>query len=290
MKNQGRKDISFLNQALVLAKKAEGLTSPNPLVGAVVAKNNRIISQGFHKAFGRPHAEIEAMLKLNKAQLKGAILYLNLEPCSHFGKTPPCVDQIIKNKFKRVVISTLDPNPKVRGKSVRKLRKAKITVAKGLLVKEALRLNEVFFKNMAKTLPFVVGKIAQSLDGKISSSRGESKWITSLVSRNRAKSLRDKYDSVLVGVNTVIKDDPTLKGLKKTPFRIVIDPNLRIPLKAKLLKKNREKLIIFTSFKSKRLNKNIPSGVKVFFLKEKNKRLPLKNILKQLWGTSLTKS
>ncbi len=274
-----KRDVYFLEKTLELAKKAQGCTSPNPLVGAVIVKNNKAISCGYHKKSGNSHAEIEAINNA-KVNIQGATLYINLEPCCHFGKTPPCVDKIIESGIKRVVVATYDPNPIVHGKSVNKLKKAGIKVSIGCLSKKARRLNEVFFKNMQVRRPFVVVKLAQSLDGKITDVGGESKWITGARARKFARRLRDKYDCVLVGVNTVIKDNPRLNGLKKIPYKVVIDPQLRIPKDAYLLKNNLQKLIIFASAKAKKKNLKY---AKVFFIKEKKGKLPVKEILSTLY-------
>jgi diaminohydroxyphosphoribosylaminopyrimidine deaminase/5-amino-6-(5-phosphoribosylamino)uracil reductase len=280
---QREQDVYFLRRTFLLAKKAEGFTSPNPLVGAVIVKNGKIIGEGYHKRAGLPHAEIEAISSAGKKNIKGSILYVNLEPCCHFGRTPPCVDEIIKKGIKKIVIATPDPNPLVNGKSLKKLKKSGLTVKVGLLNKEAESLNEIFFKNMSTKMPFVVVKVAESLDGKIATKKGISKWITASKSRSFAKGLRDKYDCVLVGINTVLKDDPGLCGLRKIPFRAVVDPQLRIPLDSRLMQENREKLIIFSSPKAKKRLKLIPSDIKVFFIKEKKGFLPLKKILKILY-------
>ena len=281
------KDIYFIKKTFQLARRAQGLTSPNPLVGAVIVKNNKIIASGYHKKCGLAHAEIEAIRKTKNRDLRGTTLYLNLEPCFNFGRTPPCVDELIKNKFKKVVIAIADPNPETKEKSIRKLKKAGIGVEVGLLKDEAQRLNEVFFKNMLKKLPFVIAKVGQSLDGKIATQKGLSKWITTKSSRVFSKHLRDKYDSILVGVNTVIKDDPSLNGLKKKLIKVVIDPSLRIPLSSKLLKKDPSQVIIFTSQKSRRRAKKIPSLTKTFFLKESKGNLSLEKILKILYDLGI---
>ena len=277
-----KKDLYFLQQAICLAKKGEGFTSPNPLVGAVITKNNKIIAKGYHKRCGLPHAEIEA-IKSAKGDLKGSTLYINLEPCCHFGKTGPCVDEIIKRGIKKVFISTIDPNPKVKGKSIKRLRKEGVKVELGLAKKEALELNEIFFKNMNKKRPFVVAKLAQSLDGKIASSKGISKWITSSQSRKFAKSLRDKYDCVLIGANTLKKDNPKLNGLKKIPYKVVISSKLDLPKSSYIFKNNPEKLIIFTSQKKKLKRKTIPSKARVFYLKEDRGFFSPDEILKKLY-------
>lgn len=276
-----------MQEAIKLAKRAEGFTSPNPLVGAVIVKKNKIISKGYHSRAGSAHAEIKA-IKAAKKDIKGATLYLNLEPCCHFGRTPPCVDQIIKAGLKRVIVATADPNPLVAGKSLRKLRQAGIKVKVGPLSQQAQRLNEVFFKNMKKNMPFVTAKAAQSLDGKIATRKGVSKWITSKAARDYAKYLRDKHDSVLVGVNTVIKDNPDLNGLKKIPLKVVIDPDLKFPLGSNLYKKYKDKLVIVTSIKNKNKAKRL-SGVKgVLFVNIKNKQAPLKEVLRKLYRLSIT--
>jgi len=283
--NSLKKDIYFLKQTFILAKRAEGFTSPNPLVGAVIVKNNKIISQGYHKKAGLAHAEIEAILKA-KQNLKGSSLYINLEPCCHFGKTPPCVDKIIQQGIKRVVVSTLDPNPKVHGKSIKKLKQAGVKVSVGLLKEEAIKINEIFFKNMQEKRPFVVAKVASSLDGKIATVNGQSKWITGRQARLFARGLRDKCDCVLVGINTVLKDNPKLNGLKKIPYKIVIDPSLRIDAGRFIVKNNPEKLIVFTSSKTK--HKDSLKGVKVFAVKEKKGKLDLRSILSILYKLRIT--
>ena len=281
------KDSYYLKKALNLAKLAEGFTSPNPLVGAVLVKGKKVIAKAYHRGAGFPHAEAKT-LKSFKGDLKGATFYINLEPCCHFGRTPPCVDEIIKRGIKRVVISTLDPNPKVNGKSVAKLKKAGIKVQVGLYREEALKLNEVFFKNIKTKTPFVVAKIAQSLDGKIATYKGISKWITSEPARKFVKSLRNKYDSVLIGANTFKKDNPHLDGLKKIPYKIVISSNLKLPLNSYLFKNNPEKLIIFTSQRAKIRAKKIPSRVRIFFLKDNKGWLSLPKILKILYKINIT--
>ena len=277
----------FIEKTINLARKAEGCTSPNPLVGAVLVRNNKIIAQGYHKRAGLPHAEIEAIKKAGP-KAKGSTLYVNLEPCFHFGRTPPCVDKIIETGIKKVVSATSDPNPLVRGKSMQKLKKAGVKVKVGLCTEEAKKLNEVFFKNMKKKLPFVVAKLAQTLDGKIATKSGTSKWITSKKARSYARSLRDKYDCVLVGVNTVISDNPRLDGLKKIPFKAVIDPEGRIPLNSYLVRKNPENLFIFTSNTKRKKLKNILAKAKVFALNKKGGSFDLKKVLKILYAQGVT--
>ncbi|MFH1768871.1 MAG: bifunctional diaminohydroxyphosphoribosylaminopyrimidine deaminase/5-amino-6-(5-phosphoribosylamino)uracil reductase RibD [Candidatus Omnitrophota bacterium] len=267
-----------------MARKAEGLVSPNPLVGAVIAKADRVISYGYHRGPGFKHAEIEAIDNA-RAGLKGGVLYVNLEPCCHWGRTPPCVDRIISSGIKEVVISTLDPNPKVNGRSVRKLKRAGIKVRLGILQGEAERLNEIFFKNMRHNLPFIAVKLAQSLDGKIATKKGESKWITSKTSRYYVRKIRDNYDAVLIGINTVLEDDPLLDGFKKSPRKVVIDPRLRIPLNCQLIKRSRNRVVIFTSVsgKSRKAKKLGQEGVNLFFLKKTSRHMAINDILRVLY-------
>jgi len=286
LKAESKQDLYFLKKTFSLAKRGEGFTSPNPLVGALFVKNNKILSYGYHHKAGGPHAEVEA-IRTAKKNLSGSTLYINLEPCCHLGRTGPCVDEIIKKSIKRVVIATADPNPRVNAKSIRKLRRSGIKVEIGLCKKEAQELNEVFFKNIREKKPFVVAKVAQSLDGKIATQKGISQWITSSSSRRFSKKLRDKYDCVLIGANTLTKDNPGLDGLKKSPFKAVISPRLSIPLDSYLLKKNPHKLIIFTSDKSRFKRKKIPLEAKVFFLKEEKGWLPIEKILKILYSLGI---
>lgn len=226
-----------MQKALRLAKKGLSWTFPNPMVGAVIVKNGKVVGEGYHHKIGEPHAEIEAMH--TSPNLKGATLYVNLEPCSHYGKTPPCVVAIIKAGIKRVVCCTLDPNPKVAGKGIEKLKQAGIEVTVGVLEKEAQKLNEAFFTFHTKKRPYVAIKFAASLDGKIATRTGDSKWITNEKAREFARRLRGEYQAILVGINTVSKDDPNLgtriKGLKD-PIRIILDPNTKIPKNAQVLR------------------------------------------------------
>lgn len=275
-------DVYFMNRALELAKKAEGQTSPNPIVGAIIVKKGKVIGQGYHKKAGSEHAEINAFNNA-KESIEGATLYVSLEPCCHFGQTPPCVDKIIKEKIARVVIAVCDPNPLVNGKSVKKLRLAGVKVKVGVCENQAQKINEVFFLNMKEKRPFVAAKVAQSLDGKIATSTGKSKWITSLAARRYAKKLRDKYGAVLVGVNTVVKDNPQLNGIKNTSYKIVIDPQLRIPKKSYLVKKSNQQLVIVTSEKNKDKSLLLPKPIKFVFVESGKKGLSLKEALKKLY-------
>jgi len=281
--SEEEKDIFFLKECLKLAKRGLNHTFPNPLVGAVIVKNGRIIGKGYHKKFGFPHAEISA-LNSTKEGPKGASLYVNLEPCCHFGKTPPCVREIIRAGIKRVVCSTLDPNPKVNGKGIEILKKANIETKVGLLEKPAKALNEGYFTFWEKKRPFVAIKFASSLDGKIATKLKVSKWITNEKARNYGKKLRLFYQAILVGVNTIIEDDPHLgvreKG-KRDPIRIILDPFLKIPLKSNVLTKNNVILVISKFAKREKLKKI--EKLKIPYLLYQRTKFSISRLLEDLW-------
>lgn len=275
-------DIKFLKETLRLAKRGIGWTNPNPMVGAVLVKNGEIIGRGYHRRVGLPHAEIEAF-KACKKDPKGATLYVNLEPCSHFGRTPPCVDAIIKSHLKQVVCCSLDPDPKVHGKGAAKLKKAGIEVDIGRLKDEARFLNEAFFVFHEKGRPFIAAKFASSLDGKIATKYHDSKWITNDKARMFAKNLRSQYQAVLVGINTVLADNPQLGGIggKKDPMRIILDSSLQIPLNSKVLRDDNI-LIVTTTKASKQKMKYLQNkGIAIFtFAENKISLLKLLSYLK----------
>ena len=233
------KEEEFMKQALSLARKGLGTTSPNPMVGALIVKGQKIVGRGYHKKAGLPHAEIVALEEAGP-QARGATLFINLEPCCHTGKTPPCTEAITKAGIRKVVVSMVDPNPLVNGKGIESLRKAGIDVKTGLLEEEARRLNEAFITFNEKKRPFFILKAAASLDGKIATKLGESKWISNEESRNHASRLRSMVDAIMVGINTVILDNPMLiprlAKPKRFPLRIVLDSKLRIPLSCQLVK------------------------------------------------------
>lgn len=283
-------DESYIKLAIEIAKKGDGRVSPNPLVGCIIVKNDRILGAGFHERFGDKHAEVNAIEKAG-SNSEGATLYSNLEPCSHYGKTPPCVDMIISHKIKKVVIGTLDMNPVISGKGVKKLKAAGIEVKVGVLEKECIALNKFFFKYITRKLPYVTLKAAQTIDGKIADKNGESSWISSVPSRKYVHSLRARYDAVLVGAGTVEKDDPKLtvrltEG--RNPKRIILDPALGLNLNHKIFTRNSDKnLIVITSKKSigkkRRINKLNSLGVTILFAKEeKQDRINLKSALREL--------
>ncbi len=242
---------------LKLARKGEGKVSPNPMVGAVIVKNNRVVGSGYYHRFGGQHAEINALQKASE-KAKGGTLYVNLEPHSFFGKTPPCTEAIIKAGIKKVYCSIIDPNPRVNGNGVKKLRTSGIQVEVGLSKEEARRLNEIYLKYITTGLPFVILKIAQTLDGKIAASNGDSKWITSDDSRKLVHRLRSRIDAVLVGAGTIVKDNPelTLHKIKgKNPRAIVLASSGKIPPGSRVLKNNRgSKTVIVISKAGVNLN------------------------------------
>lgn len=215
-------DEKYIKMCFALAKRGQGKVSPNPMVGCVVLdKNGNIVSKGYHKKYGENHAERDALLKLKNNEAEGGTLYVNLEPCSHYGKTPPCVDLIIEHKIRRVVYSLDDPNPKVDGKKI--LENAGIEVTRGILKEEAAFLNRIFLKNMNKHLPYVVLKTATTMDGKISTSTGSSKWITSEKSRAEVYKMRKEFDCIMTSSNTIIADNPKMEH----KFKCILDKDLR---------------------------------------------------------------
>uniref|UniRef100_A0A7C2EIW4 Riboflavin biosynthesis protein RibD n=1 Tax=Ammonifex degensii TaxID=42838 RepID=A0A7C2EIW4_9THEO len=236
-------DEAFIRRTLKLAARAQGLTSPNPLVGAVVVRDGRVVGEGYHRRAGLPHAEIEALQAAGEAA-RGATLYVNLEPCCHTGRTGPCTEAIIAAGVKRVVAAMVDPNPLVAGKGIARLREAGIEVAVGVLEEEARRLNEAFIKYVTARRPFVILKTAMSLDGKIATVTGESRWITGEAAREYVHQLRNTCDAVLVGIGTVLKDDPSLTTRLpeggRDPVRVILDSSARLPLAARVLNQDSE--------------------------------------------------
>ena len=241
----------LMNRAITLALKGTGYVSPNPRVGAVIVKDGKIIGEGWHRNFGGKHAEIEAAENAKLSDFSGCTLYVNLEPCCHVGKTPACSDFIIEKKFSKVVIGSVDPNPLVSGKGIRRLKDAGIEVEVGVLEDEANWINRFFFKNIQKKTPYVILKIAQSLDGNIALASGISQWITCEESRRRSHFLRSEVDAVLVGKKTAQLDNPSLTVRDvsgRNPYKIVLDSFLTLPLDLKILKcEDRDKTIICCS-------------------------------------------
>ncbi len=240
----------FMSRCIELAEKGAGNVSPNPMVGSVLVAGSRVIGEGCHERFGGAHAEVNAIASVSdQSMLKQATLYVNLEPCSHFGKTPPCADLIIEKDIPRVVVACRDPHEKVAGKGIQRLRDAGIDVLENVLHDKALKLNEAFVKSHEKSMPFVAVKLAETLDGKVATGKGLSKWITGNEARQEVHRQRSRYDAVLSAASTVLADDPllTVRHVEgRNPLRVVLDRNLRVPLTAKVF--NREaKTLLFTA-------------------------------------------
>ena len=232
-------DEQMMARAISLARNGLGRTSPNPLVGAVIVRDGRIVAEGWHRKAGTPHAEIHA-LNMAGELARGATVYVSLEPCAHYGRTGPCARALVEAGVSRVVVAMTDPNPKVAGKGIAILQEAGIEVTTGVLEQEARQLNEVFLKWMTTGLPFVALKTAMTLDGKIATAAGQSQWITNEASRYETHRLRDIYDGILVGINTALADNPSLTTRLKeyqgrNPVRIVVDSRARLPLESKLV-------------------------------------------------------
>ncbi len=235
-KNQTPED--YMRQALQLARKGEGKVSPNPMVGCVAVKDGAVIAAGCHEKYGGFHAERNALLNC-KEDPEGAELYVTLEPCCHYGKTPPCAEIIIEKKIKKVYVGCLDSNPKVAGNGVRILREHGIAVETGILEQECRDLNEVFFHYMETKTPFLAMKYAMTLDGKIACETGDSKWVTGEDSRNYVQRLRNRYRGIMAGIGTVLADDPMLNCRMeggRNPVRIICDSRLRIPQGSQIVK------------------------------------------------------
>ena len=235
-------NLDFMRRALILAEKGRGSTSPNPMVGAVVVRNGRVIGEGYHRAPGTDHAEIVALKKAGQAA-SGAALYVTLEPCCHTGRTGPCTDAVIESGIKTVFAAVKDPNPAVNGRGIRILRKAGLTVSTGLLKEQAALLNDKYFGYYRNRRPFVILKTAQTLDGRIATASGDSRWITSATSRRLAHRLRAEVDAVVVGMGTVRTDNPvlTVRHVKgRDPYRIVLSRSLKFPPACRLLTDNKD--------------------------------------------------
>ena len=282
------KNEKYMRIAIDEALKGIGYTNPNPIVGAVIVKDDEIISKDYHHNYGEFHAERNAILKCNDLEkLKGAKMYVTLEPCCHYGKTPPCTEIIINSGIKEVYIGSKDPNPLVAGKGVEILRSNGIKVFEGILEGECNEINKVFFHFIEKRIPYVVMKYAMTADGKIATSIGESKWITGEEARSNVHNSRHKYSGIMVGVNTVIKDNPMLtcrieNGIN--PIRIICDTNLRTPLKSNIVKTAKEiRTIIATASDDKEIiDKYKNEGCEILRISKKGKSLDLRELIIKL--------
>lgn len=281
-------DQEYMLRAIQLAKKGEGWTNPNPMVGAVIVKDGRIIGEGYHKKCGELHAERNAIASLTESA-EGATIYVTLEPCCHYGKTPPCTEAIIEQKIKKVVIGSRDPNPKVAGKGAQILRELGITVVQDFMREECDCLNPVFFHYITTKTPYVVMKYAMTLDGKIATKTGASKWITGEAARAEVQHMRHRYMGIMAGIGTVLADDPMLNVRVegwKSPIRILCDSGLRIPLDGQIVKSaGKYRTIVAyadsenTEAKRKRLHE---MGVETICCPDENNQVDLKKLMKYL--------
>ncbi len=287
-------DAEYMKVALELAAKAMGRTSPNPLVGALVVKEDEIMGRGYHKRAGELHAEPFALAEAGEAS-RGATLYVSLEPCSHQGRTPPCVDSIIAAGIKKVVAAMEDPNPRVAGRGIKKLKDAGIEVKVGILEDEAKKLNESFIKFITTGRPFVAVKSASSLDGKIATQTGHSRWITGEKSREWVHHLRDRHDAILTGIGTVLKDDPLLTTRLpeggRDPLRVVVDSYARISLDAAILNvKSAAKTLVAVTKKApkSRVLALQEKGVEVLILPQGEGGVDLRALMQELGAREVT--
>jgi diaminohydroxyphosphoribosylaminopyrimidine deaminase/5-amino-6-(5-phosphoribosylamino)uracil reductase len=285
-------DVRFMREALDLAKSAEGRTTPDPMVGAVLVKGGRIISMGYHGEVATPHAEAWALQKAGEAT-KGSTLYVTLEPCAHYGNNPPCADQIVRAEVEEVVVAMKDPNPLVNGRGLAILKKAGVKVRLGLLAEEAQQMNEVFIKSITKKTPFVLMKSAITLDGKIATRTGASRWVAGPAALRFAHHLRNLYDSILVGVGTVLIDDPKLdvRLVKKIkdPVRLVLDSFARTPLKARVLSPGiRTIIIVGPRAPKKRVEALRAKGAEILTVPAPDGKVNLKMLMKELYKMHIT--
>lgn len=288
-----KNDQYYMQLALDLAASAKGKTNPNPLVGAVIVKDGSIVGTGLHRKAGEPHAEVHAF-RMAGEHAKDATLYVTLEPCSHFGKTPPCANLVKESGVKRVVVAMQDPNPSVAGRGIKLLRDAGIDVEVGVLEQQARRLNERFIHNMLTSRPFVISKFAMTLDGKIATYSGHSQWITGEEARANVHELRDEVDAILVGIGTVLKDNPALttrlkERTGKNPVRIVLDRELRTPLDAKIIQTDEAKTIIVTAEDQQQKASAFENlGVELLYVPVMDRKLDLNAMLDELYKRGIT--
>lgn len=275
-----------MRRALTLAGRGKGKTSPNPAVGCVIVRDRVVVGEGWHRRAGTPHAEVHALRQAGELS-RGADVYVTLEPCSHFGKTPPCADALIDAGVSQVFVGMVDPNPKVSGRGIERLRSAGIEVVTGILEAECRRLNEPFVKHMTTGLPFVILKSAMTLDGRTATVTGDSRWITNEKSRHYVHKLRSSADAVMVGVGTVLADDPQLTARiprGKDPLRVVVDSSLRIPPDARMLRQESSATtVIATVSKDDNRAAHLASvGAEVLCCRAKQGRVDLSDLLARL--------
>ena len=280
-----------MEECLRLAARGKGRVSPNPMVGALLWRGGRVIARGYHRTFGAPHAETECLRRAGR-KCRGSVLYVNLEPCSHFGQTPPCADAIIRAGIRHVVVGMQDPNPLVAGRGIRKLRAAGISVRTGILRQEAAELNRHFVRHITRRYPYVHVKIAQSLDGKIAPSKGRTRTLTSILSRRRVHAWRAEYDAVLVGAGTIRSDNPRLDARLvrgRDPAVVILDGNLGVQPTARVFASaRRRRIMVFTSLTALQRRMRTAGalrgrGVMVVPLDGRGTSLPLKLVLKTLY-------
>ncbi|MFB6800585.1 bifunctional diaminohydroxyphosphoribosylaminopyrimidine deaminase/5-amino-6-(5-phosphoribosylamino)uracil reductase RibD [Peribacillus butanolivorans] len=287
-------DQYYMKLALDLAASAKGKTNPNPVVGAVIVKDGVIAGTGIHRKAGEPHAEVHAF-KMAGDYAKNATLYVTLEPCSHYGKTPPCANLVKESGVRRVVVATQDPNPEVAGRGISILRDAGIEVEVGVLEKEAQRLNERFIHNMITNRPFVISKYAMTLDGKLATHTGHSKWITGEESRHSVHLLRDEVDAILIGIGTVLADNPSLttrlpEGGGKNPIRIILDSELRVPLDANVVQVSDAKTVIVTQENASvdKIADLSEKGIEFIIVPKTDAGLDLRILMEELYKKGIT--
>ncbi|MDP4282466.1 MAG: bifunctional diaminohydroxyphosphoribosylaminopyrimidine deaminase/5-amino-6-(5-phosphoribosylamino)uracil reductase RibD [Bacteroidota bacterium] len=280
--------IRFMKMAIRLAEKGAGWVNPNPLVGAVIVKDGKVIGQGYHEYFGGPHAEVNA-IRNAKEDVRGAHLYITLEPCCHKGKTPPCAPFVAESGITEVTVGMVDPNPLVQGKGIACLKEKGIRVNSGIFEKEIRKQNEAFIKYITTGFPFCTLKIAMSLDGKTATSSGESKWISCIKSRDKVHDMRRHCSAIMVGINTVLNDDPILScrmktGKVKDPVKVIVDSRGKIPLTAMVLQHEPQRMILATTAlaKKQKLQEIERLGAQVIVCPEKDVRVDLKYLFKAL--------
>ena len=284
-------DRQYMKMALELAQKGMGFTAPNPMVGAVIVKNGRIIGQGYHRKYGELHAEREALAACTE-EPEGAYIYVTLEPCCHYGKQPPCVNAILEAGIRRVIIGSSDPNPLVAGKGIRILKDHGIEVTENILKEECDKLNEAFFYYIQNKKPYVVMKYAMTMDGKIAAYTGESKWVTGEAARIHVQEQRLKYTGIMVGVGTVLADDPMLTCRlenSRNPVRIICDSHLRTPLTSKIVRTAETiPTILASSSKDQQKIKNYEElGCQVLYVPEKNGHIDLNRLMELLGAAKI---